>query len=81
MNFFNLILLQIITLELSNMNNNCAVEINRNHSAQAFEDYSVVDTMVQVKVWIMFHLLKTSLPSGIREVAECPEQHVYQGKH
>ena len=50
MNFFNLILLQIITLELSNMNNNCAVEINRNHSAQAFEDYSVVDTMVQVKV-------------------------------
>ena len=57
MNFLNLVLLQIIRLELSNMNNNCAVEINSNHSAQGFEDYAVVETMVQVDMLIMFHLL------------------------
>ena len=30
------------------MNNNCAVEINRNHSALGFEDYAAGDTIIQV---------------------------------
>ena len=58
--------------------NSSAEETDRNRSAQGFGDYAVVDTAVQVERWMMMSPNTTSLLSGIREVAECLEQPLYQ---
>ena len=64
------------------MNNSRASETDQNLSAQVFGDYAVVDTMVQLERFDSVPNLSQLLClSGIRETAECPEQHVYQEEY